>query len=131
MSMCPYKQHQKIDQNNNNSKGEFTMKEKSGICLNSYFVNKMKIGGELGWFLREYNASTGYTWSCIPDNSGVYEMIEDIILHPSTDAVGVPGMRIWKFKAIREGKGSIMFELLPPGGKEPVERIVVKIEVNA
>ena len=57
-------------------------------------------------------------------------MVEEIVLHPSTDAVGVPGMHIWKFKAIKEGKGGVMFELLPPAGKEPAERIVIEIEVN-
>ena len=106
------------------------MKEESGICLNTHFVNKMKSDGELGWFSREYNASTGYTWSCIPDNSGVCEMVEVVVLHPSTDAVGVPGMRIWKFEARRVGKGSVMFELLPPGGRVPAERIVIEIEVK-
>ncbi len=108
------------------------MGKESGICLNSHFVNKMSIDGELGWFLREYNASTGYSWRCIPDNSGVYEIVEEIVLHPSTDASasGVPGMCIWKFKAIREGKGTVVFELLPPAGKEPAEMITVRIEAG-
>ncbi|WP_066501525.1 protease inhibitor I42 family protein [Abyssisolibacter fermentans] len=104
--------------------------ENKGICLNEHFINKMNIDGELGWFMRDYNASTGYTWSCIPDNSGVYEMVENIVLHPSTDAVGVSGMIIWKFKAVREGKGTVMFELYPPAKKEPAATIVVEIEVN-
>ena len=106
------------------------MKITEGILLNSHFVNKMSLGGELGWFSRDCNASTGYSWSCIPDNSGVYGIVEEVVLHASTDAVGVPGMKIWKFNAVREGKGSVMFELRPPGGKEPVERIVIEIKVN-
>lgn len=106
------------------------MENKEGILLNSHFVNKMSIKGELGWFSRELNASTGYHWSCIPDNSGVYEIVEEIVLHPSTDAVGVPGMIIWKIKAVREGKGAVMFELFPPAEKETAERIVIKIEVD-
>ncbi len=106
------------------------METKEGIYLVSHFANKMAIGGELGWFLREYNASTGYHWNCIPDNSGVYEMVEEFNLPPSTDAVGVSGMRIWKFKAVRKGTGSVIFELLPPGVKEPSERIVVSIAVD-
>ncbi|MDY6855859.1 MAG: protease inhibitor I42 family protein [Thermodesulfobacteriota bacterium] len=106
------------------------MEKREGILLNTHFVNKMSIGGKLGWFSREHNASTGYSWSCIPDNSGVYEIVEEIILHPSTDAVGVPGMNIWKFKAMRDGKGSVMFELFPPAGKEPAEKILIEIEVD-
>lgn len=106
------------------------MEKKQAILLNSHFVNKMVIDGDLAWFAREYNASTGYMWRYRPDNSGVYEAVEEILLHPSTDAVGVPGMIIWKFKAIREGMGTIMFELYPPTGKEAVETIVIKIEVN-
>lgn len=106
------------------------MIEISGIILGSHFVNEMKIEGELGWVILENNASTGYAWSYIPDDSGVYILVEKIVLHPSTAAVGVPGMCIWKFKAIREGKGSIMFEHLPPGKKEPAQSIVFKIEVK-
>ncbi len=100
------------------------------ILLNSHFVNKMSIGGELGWYSQGYNASTGYQWTCRPDNSGVYEMVEEVVLHPSTDAVGVPGMIVWKFKAVRDGKGSVLFELTPPGATEPVEKIVVTIEAK-
>ncbi len=106
------------------------MEKKQDILLNSHFVNNMKVGEELGWFIREYNASTGYHWSFIPDNSGVYELVEEIVLHPSTDAVGVPGMMIWKFKAENEGVGEAKFELRPPGQEEPAETIVVKIKVK-
>lgn len=105
------------------------MEQKSGILLNSHFSNRMSVGGELGWFLRDYNASTGYSWSCIVDNSGVYELVEELVLHPSTGAVGVPGMICWKFKAVREGRGGIIFELRPPGQPEAIEKILVPIEV--
>ncbi|MEN8908124.1 MAG: protease inhibitor I42 family protein [Clostridiales bacterium] len=88
----------------------------------------MKIDSELGWFIREFNASTGYFWSCIPDNSGVYEIIEEVDLQPSTKAVGISAKHIWKFKAIKEGKGSITFELIQSGSKEPAERIVANIK---
>ncbi len=103
------------------------MEHAEAILLNSHFTNKMKINGEAGWFPRDYNASTGYTWKFRPDNSGVYEAEEELILHPSTDAVGVPGQIMWKFRAIREGEGKAMFELFPPGRNEAVETVIVTI----
>ncbi len=102
----------------------------SAICLNDHFVNKMTLDGELGWFIRDYNKSTGYQWRYLPDNSGRFELVEQIILSPSTEAVGVPGYIIWKFKAKREGEGSLIFELYPPGRKEPVQSLKVEIEVK-
>ncbi|MBD2441443.1 protease inhibitor I42 family protein [Nostoc sp. FACHB-110] len=74
--------------------------------------------------------TNGYTWHFRPDNSGVYELAEEIVLHPSTQAVGVPGMKIWNFRAIREGQGSVMFELFPPGQQEPAETVVLNIEIT-
>jgi predicted secreted protein len=107
------------------------MNTEQGILLTSSFINKMSVSGELGWFPRETNASTGYTWRCTPDNSGVYEIVGETLLHPSTDAVGVPGMTLWQFKAVREGHGAVMFELFPPASKEACETVVIKIEVGA
>lgn len=101
-----------------------------GILLNAHLVNRMKVGGELGWFPREFNTSTGYKWSCTVDNSGVYEWVDTVTLHPATDAVGVPGMLLWKFKAVKPGKGSIKFELYRPGQEKPIEDITVEIQVN-
>ena len=107
------------------------MKKKDEILLSSNFTNNLKIDGELGWFLKENNpASTGYTWKCRPDNSGVYEQVEEITLHPSTGkGVGVPGAIIWKFKALRKGTGNIRFELYISSQEEPVEIVYVTIEV--
>ena len=107
------------------------MNTEQGILLTGNFVNKMRVSGDLGWFPRETNASTGYVWRCLPDNSGVYEIVNETLLHPSTDAVGVPGMVLWKIKAIREGHGSVMFEQYPPGSNEACERVIIKIEVGA
>jgi len=106
------------------------MANKEAICLNNFFTNKMKVDGELGWYSREINGSTGYHWQFRPDNSGVYEMVEEIDLHPSTEATGVPGRVIWKFQAKREGKGKAMFELYPPSGNEPTEKVLVEFEVR-
>jgi predicted secreted protein len=105
------------------------MEKKEDILLQNHFTNNMKINGELGWFSRDYNASTGYSWQYRPDDSGVYELVEEVILHPSTNAVGVAGMIIWKFKAVRAGKGNVLFELYPPSGIVPVETITIEIQV--
>lgn len=102
-----------------------------GICLCDQWTNEMKVGGEEGWVIREYNASTGYHWECVPDNSGVYEKVDDINLHPSVEhATGVPGKHIWKFRALRPGKGEIMFKNIPPGQENAEEEHIVKLEVK-
>jgi len=106
------------------------MEKGSGILLDSHWNNKMAVNGELGWFVREFNGSTGYTWRFTPDNSGVYELVEEITLHPSTEAVGVPGMVIWKLKGVKAGKGSVLFELYPPAATSPVETIAIAITVE-
>lgn len=101
----------------------------SGILLNNQYNNLMRIGGETGWFIRDYNPSIGYDWRFRQDNSGVYTLDEEIVLHASTNAVGVPGMRIWKFKPLKKGFGYAIFELYPPGSPSPVETVVVGMTV--
>jgi len=105
------------------------MELKEAIALKEEFVNILKVNGEPAWFTAGYNASTGNFWKCIPDNSGIYELTEELILHPSTKADGVPGIMQWKFKAIREGEGSIMFELNSPSSDKK-EQHIVRLEVN-
>lgn len=106
------------------------MIQTSGILLNENWTNTMNVGGELGWFIESQNASTGYHWQFIPDNSGTYELAETVNLHPSVvNAVGVPGAIIWKLKAVRAGKGQAKFELLPPGSTTPAKTITITIEV--
>jgi len=102
----------------------------NGILLSEHFTNRVQINGELAWFMEEDNSgSTGYTWGYTPDNSGVYELVEEILLHASVPgATGVPGQKIWKFKAVRAGTGGILFELYPPGQNEPVKTVKVTIE---
>jgi len=38
-------------------------------------------------------------------------------------------MILWKFKGINKGKGSLMFELLPPGQSQVIETVIVNVEV--
>ena len=106
------------------------MAKGTGILLSSHWDNKMAVNGELGWLVWEVNGSTGYTWRFTPDNSGVYELVEEIILHPSTEATGVPGMTIWKFKGVRAGKGSLLLELYPPAATSPVQSTPITITVE-
>jgi predicted secreted protein len=106
------------------------MNETKGILLNEHFLNEMTIGGELGWVIKDYNVSTGYMWRFRPDNSGTTELVEKIILHPSTPGtVGVPGKICWKFKALMPGKGSMIFELYPPGPEKPAGTTIIDVEV--
>ena len=88
------------------------------------------VNGELGCFVRELNAKTGYTWRFTPDNSGVYELVEEITFHPYTEAVGVPGMVIWKLKGVKAGKGAALFELYPLAATFPVETTAITITVE-
>jgi len=98
--------------------------------LNEHFENQLSIDGEFACVVLEYNASTGYQWQYRPDNSGTTELVETITLHPSTEAVGVPGKKIWKFKAVGAGTGSILFELFPPGQNKPASTSVYKVTVQ-
>ncbi len=106
------------------------MEETSAILLSEHFENQLIVGGELAYVILEYNASTGYQWGYIPDNSGTTELVEKINLHPSTQANGVPGKMCWKFKALKTGKGAMLFELYPPGQKEPVNKIIYNVQVK-
>ncbi|MDY6783256.1 MAG: protease inhibitor I42 family protein [Cyanobacteriota bacterium] len=106
------------------------MGSENGIILNSHFDNKMAVNGELGWLIREFNASTGYTWRFTPDNSGVYELVEEIALHPSTEESGVPGKIMWKFKGVKAGNGSILLELYPPDDTSSVESTTIAVTVK-
>jgi predicted secreted protein len=95
-------------------------------------MNEMELLHPLiyGWFMEDYNPSTGYTWRFTPDNSGVYRIFKRVILHGSTGMVGVPGKIIWQFQATQKGTGKAIFELLPPGKKVPEKTDVVIITVK-
>lgn len=106
--------------------------DENGVLLNEFFDNNLHIGteNEIGWFIADWIPSTGRTWQIIPDNSGVYEINEQIELPPAPYAPGAPGAFIGKIKATKIGEGSCAFNLLHPGGKEIVKTITVKIVVN-
>ncbi|MGI0115760.1 protease inhibitor I42 family protein [Zooshikella sp. RANM57] len=108
------------------------MKEGSGILLKENFINSLSVGGELAWFIVDNNGgSTGYSWKCVADNSGIYKLVKRIVLHPSVLAVGVPGSVVWQFEAIKPGEGQVLFQLYPPGGIKPVKSIRITIEVKS
>lgn len=102
---------------------------KEGNLVIKNFSYPLKIG-EVGCFSGEESASTGYSWKAIVDNSGVYELAEKEV-HPQMPPIpGASAMIIWKFRAVKEGKGSLIFELYTPGKREPIEKVVFKIEVT-
>jgi predicted secreted protein len=106
------------------------MSQKSGILLNEHFVNILMVNKDLVWAILDSNASTGYTWSYVPDNSGLTELEEELTLHPSAKATGVAGKKAWIFKAARKGVGTLRFDHHAPGKKEPETSIIYKIEVQ-
>jgi Predicted secreted protein len=106
------------------------MDQKEGILLTEHFENFMSINGESTWVIKDYNASTGYRWEYRPDNSGTTELLEVVTLHPATKAVGVAGKMGWKFKALKNGSGEILFELFPPGQQRAIEKSLYKVTVK-
>lgn len=106
------------------------MEEKSSILLNEHFANVLSVNKDLAWVVLDYNASTGYTWSYVPDNSGLVELEEQLTLHPSTKAAGVPGKKAWIFKAVRKGSGTLRFDHYAPGKKEPESSVLYIVEVE-
>ncbi|MBN1988202.1 MAG: protease inhibitor I42 family protein [Bacteroidales bacterium] len=97
------------------------------ILLDSQRQNRMRVNGELGWFIQECNALAGYVWRCISDNSGVYELIEEVMLQPSISAEGALGKQIWIFSALKAGEGQVRFELYPPGASTAIKQLTVYI----
>ena len=107
------------------------MQESRQILLSSTFTNRMKIGEKPGWVILDDNPLNGYTWQFIPDNSGTYELIETNTLYPSLKGEnGVPGKIVWKFKAIKEGEGLILFKYKRLGSIEFLSEYSYKIEVS-
>ena len=100
-----------------------------GMLLSSEGVNELTLDGARGWFMEEQNASTGYSWKYHPDNSGVYELVEEVSLAPAVPVVGAPGKIIWELQGVREGTGKVMFEEYPPGSKQPSKVVPVEIKV--
>lgn len=85
------------------------------VLLKSNLDNFLVIGDDIGWIIEENNVSTGYHWEILPDNSGTYEIIEDIALLPATSLLGVSGYKIWKIKPIKIGTGTILLNKFAPG----------------
>ncbi len=97
------------------------------ILLESQSPNRMRVNGELGWFIQEINALAGYVWRCISDNSGVYELVEEVTLQPSVGTDSALGRQIWIFSALKAGEGQVRFELYPPGASTAIKQLTVDI----
>ncbi|MCL3780503.1 hypothetical protein EMN47_08880 [Prolixibacteraceae bacterium JC049] len=108
-----------------------TMETKTAILLSEAFENEMQVDGEIGEVILESNSSTGYYWQYVTDNSGVYQLIEEIDLRsePTVGLSGTPIKKIWKFKGIRKGIGNILFEYYAPGLKQPMKSLVIRLKV--
>ncbi len=106
------------------------MIRETGIYLTGHFLNHVKVDGELAWFSRETNHLSGYLWRCIEDNSGTYRFIGTLELLPAADTEGIPGLTLWKFQAMKKGKGTITFQRYRRGAEDPEETITLHLEVS-
>jgi predicted secreted protein len=78
----------------------------------------LKVGGRLEVHL-EANHTTGYLWVQVPVEKPVLQKLGKAVYHqnPSDGKVGVGGMEVWKYKAVRAGKQSLRFEYRRPWEK--------------
>jgi predicted secreted protein len=116
--------------------------DKNGILLESNLpqgqknVLKMSTPPVYGWYMVEYNPSTGYTWRFTPDNSGVYKMVKQFTLQSTIvnmedkPLVGLPARIVWVFQAVKPGKGVARFSQYAPGKKSPARTDEVVILVK-
>lgn len=90
----------------------------------------VKVNDAIAIQLRE-NPSTGYRWALENETDEVLEPISSDYVAASEPAVGGGGLRIWKFKAIRQGSVRLKFKLRRPWeGETPiVSRFDVTITV--
>lgn len=80
----------------------------------------------------EGNATTGYMWSCIPDNSGVYEVSKEEYV-PYKAAKGMAGTG-GQYKAVlvpvKQGTGSVKFIYQRSWEDSPIEEKVFTVTVD-
>jgi len=78
----------------------------------------LKVGGRLEVHL-EANHTTGYLWVQEPVEKPVLQKQGKAVYeqNPSDGKVGVGGVEIWKFKAVKAGKQSLRFEYRRPWEK--------------
>ncbi|WP_162300546.1 protease inhibitor I42 family protein [Anaerosacchariphilus polymeriproducens] len=74
------------------------------------------------------NETTGYRWYMIPDNSGVYEIVNDEYVPDFPIKMGSGGCKIFTIKGAREGIGNAVLQLYPPGNEGPVEEHYITIQ---
>ncbi len=99
-----------------------------GILLDASAENSVPVNGELAWFIQEEYGATGYTWQFEQDDSDVYELAYEFLLHPSILGLGGGSvMRVWVFQAVQEGVANLQFGLYRFCSTEPIETITVTI----
>jgi len=106
------------------------MLRETGIYLTDRYMNHLKVDGEPAWFSRESNPLSGYLWRCVEDNSGSYRFLGTLELIPTANAECIPGLYLWKFQAVKKGKGTITFQRYRRGADEPEETITIHLEVS-
>lgn len=116
--------------------------DKNGILLQANLppgqknVLKKSTPPVYGWYMVEYNPSTGYTWRYTPDKSGVYKLVKQFTLQSTIinmenkPLIGLPAKQVWVFEAVKPGKGVAKFAQYAPGQKKPTRTDEVVIVVK-
>ena len=84
------------------------------------------LGDELEIRLSE-NPMTGFRWTCAVDNQSLLTLTSETFEILSDGAVGVGGVRCFRFASIGDGTCEILTEL--QRGKDPAEQ-VIKYRIN-
>lgn len=80
----------------------------------------------------EGNATTGYMWTAIPDNSGVYEITEETYTPYKSDPgmTGTGGQYKAVLRAVKEGTGFVKFVYKRSWENSPIKEEVYKVSVD-
>lgn len=80
----------------------------------------------------EGNATTGYMWSCIPDNSGVYEVSkEDYVPYKTSKGMaGTGGQYKAVLVPVKQGTGSVRFIYQRAWEDSPIEEKTFTVNVD-
>jgi inhibitor of cysteine peptidase len=91
----------------------------------------LKVGGRLEVRL-EANHTTGYLWVQEPVEKPVLQKLGKAVYreNPSDGKVGVGGVEIWKFKAVKAGKQSLRFEYRRPWEKTAAAAKTLSFDVT-
>jgi inhibitor of cysteine peptidase len=91
----------------------------------------LKVGGRLEVHLAA-NHTTGYSWVQVPVEKPVLQKQGKAVYHenPANGAVGVGGVEVWKFKAVKQGTQKLKFEYRRPSERAPHPEKTLSFDVT-